>query len=164
MWPTSSNSNLKSPSKSIKIKQRIHLKHLTVNHSSLGNRSFTYLGYLLKQNRFYQLYSLYLGMNDASGKIGIESILDALISYEQEEENEKIDNNNYNKNNHEEEEKEIEDNDWRKNFKILSIPMNPLSNEGLLALMAAGTSGAFKFLEVSYYFFLSFDLIYELYF
>lgn len=37
---------------------------------------------------------------------------------------------------------------WRKNFKILSIPMNPLSNEGLLALMSAGTAGAFKYLEV----------------
>jgi hypothetical protein len=32
----------------------------------------------------------------------------------------------------------------------LSVPMNPLSNEGLLAIMTAGTAGAFRYLEVSH--------------
>lgn len=178
MWPLSSSNTLekqfsrqlshgspgKQKSPALKMKQRIHLRDLTINNSQIGNKCFTYLGCLLNEGRFSQLRSLSLGMNNAAGQDGIEMILTALLPYQIEKnasKEEKCD---------EASEEIVDDNslgeiktqgdpdaanqreeidDWRKGFKFLSIPMNPLSNDGLLAIMTAGTAGAFRYIEVS---------------
>lgn len=176
IWPLSSPSSpvrqfsrqysLDSPQRqksSLKMKQRIHLQTLSINHSQIGNKCFTYLGCLLNEGRFSQLRSLSLGMNNATGQDGIEMILTALLPYQIEKNNsqecrenesnedlEEFENNSDEKTTNREDlpkHEETED-DWRKGFTKLSIPMNPLSNDGLLAIMTAGTAGAFRYLEV----------------
>jgi hypothetical protein len=169
MWPLSSPSPLSrqlsvatSPGKqnsprALKMKQRIHLRDLSVSNSLIGNKSFSYLGTLLGEGRFSQIRSLSLGMNSATGSDGIEDILRALLSTLNIE---RADSGGEGKDQEEEEkdsedkrgripkEDEEHDEDWRRGLKSLSVPLNPLSNEGLLAIMTAGTGGAFRYLEV----------------
>lgn len=147
------------------MKQRIHLRDLCINNSLIGNKSFSYLGTLLQEGRFSQMRSLSLGINSAAGSDGIEEILRAFLPThnlerrvglgegkdqdrrQEQEEEEQDEGNEEDKRGHVPKEDEE---DWRRGFKSLSVPMNPLSNEGLLAIMTAGTAGAFRYLEVSH--------------
>jgi hypothetical protein len=138
------------------MRQRIHLTELTINHSLIGNKSFGYLGSLLKAGRFSQLRRLSLGMNNAVGCDGIEAILTALLPHRierlgssEDRDDEEKERNRDAESTCDEPQRVVEDDDdWRREFKALLIAMNPLSNEGLLAIMTAGTAGAFRYLEV----------------
>jgi hypothetical protein len=143
----------------LKMKQRIHLRELTISHSLIGNKSFGYLGSLLKAGRFSQLRRLSLGMNNAAGRDGIEMILTALLPHTIE----RLGSSEDWKSDPSEGKGDLDEgdgpksdrglliadeDDWRREFKALLIPMNPLSNEGLLAIMTAGIAGALRYLEV----------------
>lgn len=80
--------------------------------------------------RLRYLEALYVGMNEASGKVAIERILDALCVGETKVES--VDKSS----------------SLVPFLRELSVPLNRFGNEGLQSIMNAAVVGGFKQLEV----------------
>mmetsp|Transcript_13704 Transcript_13704/g.20520 ORF Transcript_13704/g.20520 Transcript_13704/m.20520 type:complete len:521 (+) Transcript_13704:105-1667(+) len=114
----------------VKTQDIILIENLTIQHSEIGNKTFGYIGDLMKKGRLRNLVSLSLGMNNATGKVGVSSILEALCMGEGRVES------------------STAASEVLPNFRKLYIPLNRLSNEGLIAVMNVAVVGGFKHLEV----------------
>jgi hypothetical protein len=109
------------------------LRHLLHVNCNIGNKTFAYLGDLLKTKHFQHLETLSLGMNNGLGRAGISCILEALCPAEARLESSSA--------------KDVATAAAVPALKHLLVPLNNFNDEGLLAIMGAALQGGFSQLE-----------------